>query len=182
MGGSIRENDMTMSLYGATVPAFQQMLGAVSALLAKAEAHCTATGHDPAALVNARLTDDMLPLGYQVKSVTSHSIKAIEGVRAGVFSPDMSPWPQDMAGLRALLDATKSAIDALTADEVNGFVGRDAAFVMGETRMPFLAEDFLLSFSLPNFYFHATTAYAILRVNGVSIGKRDFLGRPRLKV
>jgi uncharacterized protein len=173
---------MTMSLYGATVPAFQQMLGAVSGLLDKAEAHCADIGSDPTALVGAKLADDMLPLGYQVKSVTTHSIKAIEGVRAGVFTPDMTPWPTDLAGLRAQLDATKSAIDALTAEEVNGFVGRDAAFVMGEMRMPFTAEDFLLSFSMPNFYFHATTAYAILRANGVSLGKRDFLGRPRLKM
>jgi uncharacterized protein len=173
---------MTMSLYGATVPAFQQMLGAVSGLLAKAETHCEETGHDPVALIDAKLADDMLPLGYQVKSVTTHSIKAIEGVRAGVFNPDMTPWPKDMAGLRAQLDTTKTAIDALTAEEVNSFVGRDAAFVMGEMRMPFLAEDFLLSFSMPNFYFHATTAYAILRANGVSLGKRDFLGRPRLKM
>ena len=173
---------MTMSLYGATVPAFQQMLGALSGLLDKAEAHCSATGHDPAALIAARLADDMLPLGYQVKSATAHSIGAIEGVRKGVFSPDMTPWPSDIAGLRAQLNATRAAIDALSADEVNGFVGRDAAFVFSETRMPFLAEDFLLSFSLPNFYFHATTAYAILRANGVTIGKRDFIGRPRIKI
>jgi uncharacterized protein len=173
---------MTMSLYGATVPAFQQMLGAVSGLLDKAEAHCKETGADPDSLVGAKLADDMLPLGYQVKSVTTHSIKAIEGARTGIFSPDMTPWPTDLAGLRAQLDTTKTAIDALTADEVNSFVGRDAAFVMGEMRMPFLAEDFLLSFSMPNFYFHATTTYAILRANGVPLGKRDFLGRPRLKM
>ena len=173
---------MTMSLYGATVPAFQQMLGAVSGLLTKAEAHCDETGHDAVALIDAKLADDMLPLGYQIKSVTTHSIKAIEGVRAGVFSPDMAPWPKDMAGLRAQIDATRAAVDALTQEEINGFVGRDTAFVFGETRMPFAAEDFLLSFSMPNFYFHATTAYAILRANGVSLGKRDFLGRPRLKM
>lgn len=172
---------MTMSLFGATVPAFQQTIGAVSELLAKAEAHCARTGGDPAALIDAKLADDMLPFGYQVKSVTTHSIKAIEGVRAGVFSPDMNPWPRDMAGLRAQLDATMAAVQALTPEEVDGFAGRDAAFVMGDLRMPFTAEDFLLSFSMPNFYFHATTAYAILRANGVAIGKRDFLGRPRLK-
>jgi uncharacterized protein len=172
---------MTMSLYSATVPAFQQMLGSVSGLLAKAERHCADAGHDPAALIDAKLADDMLPLGYQLKSVTVHSVKAIEGVRAGSFSPDMTSWPRDFAGLRAQLDATRQAIDALTPEEVNGFVGRDMAFVFGELRMEFTAEDFLLSFTMPNFYFHATTAYAILRAQGVKVGKRDFMGRPRIK-
>jgi len=172
---------MTITLYGATIPAFQQALGAVAGLLAKAEAHCADTGQDPAALIDAKLADDMLPLGYQVKSVTVHSIRAIEGVRAGLFSPDTTSWPRDFAGLRAQLETTIASVDALAPDEVNGFVGRDMAFAIGERRMEFTAEDFLLSFTIPNFYFHVTTTYAILRANGVAIGKRDFLGRPRLK-
>lgn len=172
---------MTMSLFEATVPAFRQQLGALSGLLDKAEAHCAATGHDPAALVAARLADDMNPFGYQVKSATVHSLGAIEGVRKGVFSPDMNPWPSDLAGLRAQLDVTRGAVAVLTADEVNGFVDRDVAFIVGERRMDFVAEGFLLSFTMPNFYFHVTTAYAILRANGVAIGKRDFLGWPRKK-
>ena len=169
------------ALYDATIPGFQQILAAIAALLDKAEAFCAETDMDPAALIDARLIDDMLPLGYQVKSVAAHSWGAIEGVRAGVFSPDMTPWPKDFAGLKSKISDASSGLAAATADEVNGFTGRDMAFVMGERRMDFTAEDFLLSFSVPNFYFHATTAYNILRVKGLKIGKMDFIGRPRLK-
>jgi uncharacterized protein len=172
---------MTFSLYEATIPSFLQVTGSVTRLLAKAEAHCAENNIDPADLIGAKLADDMLPLGYQVKSVAGHSIGAIEGVRAGVFSPDRSPWPSDFAALGAVLAETHAALEAVSADEVNGFVGHDMAFVMGERRMDFTADNFLMSFSLPNFYFHATAAYAILRARGVQIGKTDFLGRPRLK-
>jgi uncharacterized protein len=72
-------------------------------------------------------------------------------------------------------------LDAVPADELDGYVGRDMAFVMGERRMDFTAEDFLMSFTMPNFYFHATAAYAILRSKGIKLGKLDFMGRPRLK-
>lgn len=173
---------MTLSLYSAVVPNYVQILGAVRGLLDKAEAHCTETGCDPDGLHNARLADDMLPFGYQVKSCSAHSIGAIEGVRAGVFSPDMNPWPKSFDGLREAIGHALAAVEALDPDEINDFVGRDMRFVMGERTMPFTAEDFLLSFSQPNFYFHATTAYDILRWKGVKLGKRDFMGRPRMKV
>ena len=173
---------MTFSLYEATVPSFQQTLGAVAGLLDKAEMFCAETGLDPTELVDAKLADDMLPFGYQVKSVTVHSIEGIEGAKAGVFSPNMNPWPTDLAGLKAQLAETIAAINAVTPDEINCLVGREAAFVFGERRMPFAAENFLLSFTMPNFYFHATTAYAIMRAKGVKIGKMDFMGRPRIKM
>ena len=173
---------MTLSLYSAVVPNYVQILGAVRRLLDKAEAHCVETGCDPDDLQKARLAEDMLPFGYQVKSCSAHSIGAIEGVRAGVFSPDMTPWPTSFEGLREAIDHALAAVEALDPDEINGFVGRDMRFTMGEMTMPFTAEDFLLSFSQPNFYFHATTAYDILRWKGVKLGKRDFMGRPRLKM
>ena len=94
---------MTLSLYSAVVPNYVQILGAVARLLDKAEAHCAETGTDPDDLLKARLADDMLPFGYQVKSCAAHSIGAIEGVRAGVFSPDMTPWPTTFEGLRAAI-------------------------------------------------------------------------------
>jgi uncharacterized protein len=172
---------MPFSLYDATIPSFVQVLGSVSRLLDKAEAHCADANSDPAALISAKLAEDMLPLGYQVKSVAGHSIGAIEGVRAGVFSPDRSPWPADFAGLKALVTGAHAALEAIQPDEINGLVGQDMAFVMGERRMEFTAENFLMSFSVPNFYFHAATAYDILRAQGLQIGKLDFLGRPRIK-
>ena len=172
---------MTFTLYDATIPNFQQTVGATIGLIDKAEAFCTETGLEPSALVNAKLADDMLPFGYQVKSVCAHSIGAIKGVRAGVFSPDLSPWPTDLAGLKAALTSAQSDLAALSTDEINGFVGNDMAFAFKDRRMEFTAENFLMSFSLPNFYFHATTAYAIMRWKGVKIGKMDYMGRPRLK-
>jgi len=173
---------MTFSLYAATIPSYLQIIGAVDALLDKAVAHCAQAGTSEADMIMARLIDDMLPFGYQVKSVAEHSIGAIEGVRKGVYSPDTGPFPLDVAGLRAKLAAATSALKAIDPAEINGFIGRDLRFEFGAARMDFTAEDFLLSFSLPNFYFHAATAYDILRAQGIKIGKRDFMGRPRLKM
>ncbi len=172
---------MTISLYAATVPTFRQIIGATRGVVAKGEAFAAERGLDPAELIGRRLAPDMLPFGYQVKSVRHHSIGAIEGVRAGTFSPDMSPWPADFAGLNALLADTDAEVAALTPGEIDGLVGGDMEFRFRDRVMPFTAEDFLLSFSLPNFYFHATTAYAILRAEGVKLGKMDYMGRARIK-
>jgi len=172
---------MTVSLYAATIPSFRQTLGAVEGLLVKAEAFCAEKGISPPDLIQARLAPDMLPFAYQVKSTAVHSLGAIEGVRRGVFSPDMTPPPETFAALRSRVADTLAALDKVTAAEVDGFAGRDMRFEFGERRLEFLAEDFLLSFSLPNFYFHAATTYDILRSKGIAIGKRDFMGRLRLK-
>ena len=172
---------MIGSLYAAVVPSQRQLIGAVSALVDKAAAWCAETGEDEAALIDARLAPDMLPFGYQVKSVAEHSQGSIEGVRAGVYSPSLAPWPTDFAGLKALLAAADAFLAALDPAEVDGFAGRDMRFEFRDRRMDFTAEDFLLSFAQPNFYFHASVAYAILRAKGLRIGKGDFMGRPRLK-
>jgi hypothetical protein len=100
-------------------------------------------------------------------------------VRKGTFSPDTSTPPDTFAGLRERVTETIAALEAVSREEVEGFIGRDMRFEFGTYRMDFLAEEFLLSFSQPNFYFHAATAYDILRMNGVEIGKRDFNGRVR---
>jgi uncharacterized protein len=168
---------MAFSLYLATVPSFQQTLGAVAGLLDKAEAFCSEKGTAADEIVQARLAADMLPFAFQVKSVAVHSLGAIEGIRRGVFSPDRTPPPTDFAGLKARIAATLTALAAIDAAEVDAFVGRDMRFEAGERRVDYTAENFLVSFSLPNFYFHAVTAYDILRWKGVSIGKRDFLGK-----
>jgi uncharacterized protein len=173
---------MTFTLYDATVPNFLQTVGATIGLIDKATAFCAETGLAPTDLVGAKLADDMLPFGYQVKSVCAHSIGAIKGVRAGVFSPDLSPWPTDLADLKSALTSAQGELEAISPDEINGFVGNDMAFAFKDRRMEFTADNFLLSFSLPNFYFHATTAYAIMRWKGVQIGKTDYMGRPRLKM
>jgi uncharacterized protein len=172
---------MTVSLYSATIPCYLQMLGAVSGLLRTAQAFCAEKRIDPPELIQARLAPDMLPFAYQVKSTAVHSLGAIEGVRKGVFSPDMTPPPETFAALEARIAAAVSALEAIEPAEVDAFVGRDMRFEFGNRRVDFTAEDFLLSFSQPNFYFHAATTYAILRWKGVSIGKRDFMGKLRTK-
>jgi hypothetical protein len=172
---------MTISLYDATVPSYRQILGAVAGLLAKAERHCTDRGIAPDEIVQARLAPDMLPFAYQVKSTVVHSLGAIEGVRKGVFSPDMTPPPKDFGALNHVVAAALAALEAIKPAEIDALIGRDMRFEFGERHIDFTAENFLLSFSQPNFYFHAATAYDILRWKGLPVGKRDFMGKARSK-
>jgi len=170
---------MTLSLYSAVVPSKLQILESLSRLLDKAESFCSEKGMAPGQIIEARLADDMQPFAYQVKSAAVHSLGAIEGVRRGVFSPDMAKPPESFAALKTRIDEAQAGLQAVTPGEMDGFVGRDMRFAFGDRHIDFKAEAFLLSFSQPNFYFHATTAYDILRWKGVQIGKRDFLGRTR---
>jgi uncharacterized protein len=173
---------MAFSLYAATVPGYRQILGAVAGLLGKAEQFCAERSIPPEDLIQARLAADMLPFTYQVKSTAVHSVGALEAVRKGVFSPDMTPPPTDFAALRALVAAAIAALEGIDAAEVDAFVGRDMRFEFKERKIEFTAENFLLSFSQPNFYFHATTAYDILRWKGLPLGKRDFMGQLRTRM
>jgi uncharacterized protein len=172
---------MTLSLYNAIVPSSLQILRSVSRLIDKAETFCAEKAVLPEEIIKACLAADMFPFDYQVKSTAIHSLGAIEGVRRGVFSPDYTTPPDTFAALKSRIADTLTALEAIDAAEIDGFVGRDMRFEFGERRMDFTAENFLLSFSQPNFYFHATTTYDILRWKGVPIGKRDFIGRPRTK-
>jgi hypothetical protein len=170
---------MTFSLYAATIPSYLQTLGAVSGLLDKAETFCTERGVAPGDILAASLAEDMLPFAYQVKSAAVHSLGAIEGIRRGVFSPDQTQPPDSFIALKSRISRTIDDLRAIDPGEVDGFLGRDMRFAFGTRQIAFTAENFLLSFSLPNFYFHATTAYDILRWKGLPIGKRDFLGMLR---
>ncbi len=167
---------MPLSLHAAVVPSWLQLLGAARGWLDKAAAAMSESD-----LVEARLVDDMLPLAYQVRSMADHSQGAIEGVRAGVFRPKFNePLPASLAEMHARLDAAVAFLGGLDPAEVEAFIGQPMRFEIGEKRLDFTAEDFLLSFSQPNVYFHATTAYAILRARGVPVGKLDYLGKLRL--
>jgi uncharacterized protein len=172
---------MPFSLYAATVPSYCQILESVGRLLGTAETWCADRGLAPKDIIDARLAEDMLPFAYQVKSTAVHSLGAIEGVRKGVFSPDMTPPPGTFAALKAQIADTLADLSAIEVAEVDSFVGRDMRFAFGNRHLDFTAENFLLSFSQPNFYFHATTSYDILRWKGLPIGKRDFAGKPRAK-
>lgn len=173
---------MAFSLYTAVVPSYLQLLEAVAGLLGKAERFCAEHGLAPEDFVQARLAEDMLPFAYQVKSTAVHSLGAIEGVRKGVFSPDTSTPPADFVALNARIAETIAALRAIDPAEIEAFIGRDVRFAFGDRHIDFVAEEFLLSFSQPNFYFHATTTYDILRWKGVPLTKRDFMGMPRMKM
>jgi len=172
---------MAISLYDLTVLSYLQTLGGVAGFLDRGLAHCMDNGLDPEEIVETRLFPDMLPFRFQVQSVTHHSRGAIEGVKAGVFSPPPQIPPIGYADLQKMVAEARATLEALTPDEVNALEGRDMAFALGEHKLPFVAENFLMSFSLPNFYFHATTAYDILRMKGVPLGKRDYMGKMRMK-
>lgn len=171
---------MPISLHAAFVPSALQMLDVTAHLVDKAAAWCGEKGCDHSEVIESRIHAEMLPFSYQVKSVAVHTAGAIQGVRAGVFSPELSPPPDNFDGLRAALDTARAALDALSEDELEGMIGKPMRFQMRDFVLPFTAENFLLSFSQPNYYFHAATAYDIMRMRGVPLGKRDFLGRMRM--
>jgi hypothetical protein len=172
---------VALSLYAVTIPTFQQMLGALLRILDKAEGWCAEQGKTPEEVIQAKLISDMHSFAYQVKSTVVHSMGAIEGVKAGIFRPDGSTPPDSFAGLKARVQEGLDYLAAVTPGDVDALQGGDMRFGFGEAHIDFLAEDFLLTFSLPNFYFHMTTAYDILRMQGVPIGKRDYMGKWRKK-
>lgn len=171
---------MALSIYDAFVPSARQIVAASIGLIGKAEAHCAEHGLAPAALIEARLAPDMAALPFQVHAVAGHTAGAIAGVRAGRFAPGGAGGEPSFASLRTVLAEADTALAALDPAELEGFAGKPVIFALGSMEMPFTAENFLLSFSQPNFYFHAATLYDILRHKGVKIGKRDFMGMPRV--
>ena len=164
---------MPLSLHEVVVPTWLQILNAARGWLDKAEAG----GMTEAELAEARLIADMLPFAYQVKSMAVHSRGAIEGVRAGQFSPDSTTPPATLAGMKARLEETIAFLDTLDPGELESIADRPMAFTIRDRRLDFTVGNFLRCFSLPNFFFHAVTAYDILRMKGVEIGKRDFMGQ-----
>jgi len=171
---------MTVMLYDSTVATFLQTLSGVEGFLARGFEHCRGTGTDPNDFVETRLYADMFPFRFQIASVVSHSLGAIEGVRKGVFTPPTTP-ELDYAGLQKSVADARETLKRVSPEEVNAFEGKDMRFEFRDRTIPFTAENFLLSFSIPNFFFHASIAYGILRSKGVPLGKRDFMGQLRVK-
>jgi hypothetical protein len=171
---------MTTSLYDLSVPTFLQTLGGVEGFLGRGLAHCKEKSVDPNEIVETRLFADMLPFRFQVLALAHHSTGAMRGVKEGLFAPPAALPPLDYAGLQKVVTEAREALQLLTPAEVNALDGKDVVFQIRDIKIPFKAAEFLLSFSLPNFHFHATTAYDILRMKGVPLGKRDYLGKLRL--
>lgn len=171
---------MSLSFYDASVTAYLQILGSVSNLLERGAQHAADSELDLDELVGFSLAEDMLPFSFQIVSVWHHSLGALKGMKAGEFAPPPKLGELDYAGLQGLVNEAIEALQAETADDVNALADQPMVFKVSGNEIPFTTTNFLLSFSLPNFYFHATTAYDILRMKGVPLGKMDYLGALRV--
>jgi len=172
---------MAVPLYDLSVASYLQCLGAVAGFLGKGSAWCSENGIGLHDIVETRLCGDMLPFRFQIVSVAHHSLGALKGMQAGVFKPPSGVPELDYAGLESRIASARDELEAVSREEVEALEGKDMLFEIGDRRIPFTTEGFVMSFSLPNLYFHAATAYDILRMKGVPVGKRDFLGQMRIK-
>ncbi len=172
---------MSVSFYESSITAYLQTLGGVANVLARGEQHALEQELDLEELVRFRLRDDMLPFSFQVISVWHHSMGAINGLKAGEFAPPPKLSGMDYGKLRGLVTEAQEALQAEVPEEIEALADKPLLFKMGSTEIPFVASDFIQSFSLPNFYFHATTTYTILRIHGVPLGKMDYLGAFRVQ-
>jgi len=168
---------MTISMYRASAPVFLQHLPALSACLDKAQAYATAKKVDPSVLLQSRLFPDMFPLVKQVQIATDFAKGTIARL-AGQEPPKYEDNETTIEQLKARIAKTVDFIKEFKAPQIDGSEGRDVTLVLGGQPRQFKGENYLVNFALPNFYFHATTAYAILRHNGVELGKGDYMRAP----
>ena len=167
---------MSLSLYEVSVPVLKQMLGALGNILEKAEAHVAHKKLEPAALLQARLFPDMFPFTRQVQ-IACDFAKGMAGRLAGVDVPVEEDKEQGFAELRARVARTLAFVSALDAAKFQGAEARHIVLRPGTPKeRSFNGQDYLLHYALPQFYFHMTTAYALLRHNGLEIGKLDYMG------
>jgi uncharacterized protein len=165
-----------MSFYDAVVPAYLQMLGSLTGILGKAEAHCQAKNIQPDALLGARLFPDMLPLSKQIQLASDFAAKGCARLTHSEV-PATPDTEKTFEELKQRLANTADYVKAFKPSQFDGADARDVTFPAGPDKsMTVKGQQFLSHFALPNFYFHAATAHDILRHNGVEIGKRDFLG------
>lgn len=167
---------MSISMYKASAPIFLRMLGNLDAFLEKAEANAKERGFEPNLFVTSRLAPDMLPLSAQIQ-LASDSSKGAMARLSGGTAPSMADTETTMAELRMRIAKTVDYVKSVPAGAVDGSEERDVVLKFPNGEMTFKGLQYLTGFALPNFLFHVTTAYAILRHNGVPLGKLDFLGR-----
>ena len=166
---------MPLSMYQASVPVFTQMLTALSAVLGKAEAQCRSEGHDTAELIGARLAPDMFPLSRQVQIATDHA-KGAAARLSGREVPKFEDNETTFDDLKERIARTMTFISSVEVGEMDGSEDRDVTLSLRGQSRTFTGQHYLLHMAMPNFYFHVTTAYGILRQNGINLGKTDFLG------
>ena len=167
---------MAISMHRASVPVYVHMLGALSGVLDKAAAFAAAKKIDPSVLLQARLAPDMFPLARQVQIACDFA----KGPAARLAGIEVPKWDDNEASfdqLKARIAKTVEYVKGFAPAQIDGSETREVAITVGGQPMTFNGLDYLLGFAMPNFYFHVTTAYAILRHNGVEVGKRDYMGR-----
>jgi hypothetical protein len=168
---------MTISMYQVSVPVFTRNLTALIGVLTKAEAFAEAKKFDQAVLLGTRLYPDMFPLAVQVGQVCTHATRGVAQL-AGLTQPDFGAPETTIAALKERVSKALAFVKTATAAQIDGTEDKDIVLKFGTREMPFQGEQFLVGFTLPNFFFHYTTAYNILRSVGVEVGKRDFMGAP----
>ncbi len=166
---------MSLSVYQSSVPVFERCLVAFLGVLDKAEAHAAARKFDANNYLALRLAPDMFPLTRQIQTLCDHAKNAPYRL-AGLKPPVLEDKETTLAELRARIQATLEHLKTADAEAIDAGAGREIVLPLGGNKIKMQGGDYLLHFALPNFYFHLTTAYDILRSAGVEIGKRDFLG------
>ena len=166
---------MSLSMYQASIPAFVQMLNNLAAILNKAEAHAGNRKIDLEVLLNYRLAPDMLPFVRQIQ-IAADLAKGAAARLAGVEVPKHDDTEKTFADLKARLAKTAAFVQSFKPNDIDGSEDREIKLTLGEHTMSFKGQPYLVHFTMPNFYFHCTTAYDILRHCGVELGKRDFIG------
>jgi uncharacterized protein len=166
---------MPFSIYQASVPVYSRRLEALSTILDKAAGYTSQRKIDPAVLIQARLYPDMLPLARQVQIACGHAVRGSARL-SGAEPTSLDEKAASFDDLKALISKTLALIKTVDAKKMEGMEDRDITFPAGDRKITLKGADYLLHFSMPNFYFHVTTAYDILRHNGLEIGKDDFMG------
>lgn len=167
---------MTISMYAAAVPVFSSMLENLSHVLAKGEANAAQRKIEPLVFLNDRLAPDMLPLTAQVQIATDHAKGACARL-SGREPLTLEDNEKSFTELQSRIERVQDYLKTFSTTDMDGSEEREITLKLGSGEMKFPGMQYLLHFATPNFYFHVTTAYAILRHNGVSIGKMDFFGR-----
>jgi uncharacterized protein len=165
---------MSVSFYDLSIPVFRRGLKNLASFLDKAEAHATAQGADTATYVEARLIADMHPFSRQIQ-MASDGAKGAAARLAGVEPPVMADTETTFAELKARITRTVEFLDTISSTQVDARAGETIVLPLPNGALNFTAANFVLQFALPNFFFHVTTAYALLRAAGVPLGKMDFL-------
>jgi hypothetical protein len=187
---------VTPTLYDLSVPTFLQTVRAVGGWLDRTTKHCAEAGTTPEQVVTARLVPDMAPFYFQIEALKNHSVWGMEAAKTGVFAVPPLIGAVPFADLQTMISDAITALEGFTPDEVNNWSGRKLDIEIYQPldeknattsswrpqKLAFTTETFLLSYSLPNFYFHSVTAYNILRTRGVPLGKFHFQGELRTRV